>query len=207
MVKKIYASLEKYNETDQVFLSSVLYRAGVWMSYADMHGGVHSIKKEMDTLKHMIEVIAGDVCESSFVQELAEKTLENEKRWEDWQKNPDNFPSECQRAVDMVSSQISPEDLMSLKMVILEISLAVARAYNERFEQKDIGNKVKAMTSLWVDRTLTRIQGVGEDRMSIYDEVNISEKEESALRDLALVLRADIQEISEGYHKRLGTLS
>lgn len=199
MIAKIYKNLDDFEECDQELLVSMPYKAGIWMSYADMDGGTAAFKREAQALSRIIEATAENFCESSFVQEVAEQTLARRDRWDDWQKNPDNFPCECQRSIEIIAGEVSPEDVVSFKSTLLEVALAVARAYNERFEKKDFRQKISTYAGIWVERALARINGVGEDRVSAYDAVNISPQEEDALKDLARALSADMREVAEGY--------
>jgi hypothetical protein len=130
--------------------------------------------------------------------ELMEKTLAHHNIWPSWEENIGDVLSEARRSVEMLDGKIDPEDLLSYKASLMEIALAVARAYSEALDNSSMGKKLNLYAQLWFDRAVSQVKGVygpGEFEASL----NISEDEHKALLELAEALKADAKEMSIKY--------
>lgn len=202
MAKVIYKRFSDFEEKDQKFLASVPYRTGVWMSYYDEEGGDEATEREISALNDLINIIAGNYCESSFLMDLFEYTLQKRGEWPVWRLEINNVLDEVHKSIIMLEHNISYEDLTSYKSALMEIALGVARAYGEKIGQKPAGNRIAIQMQMWLDHKLLVLAGREDEIESAHDELKISARENEALEELSLAIDADVKEMLEKYHER-----
>ncbi len=198
-MNKIVYSFSDFNPEEKALLVSVPFRVGVWLSHCDPDGGDISALKESIALEHLLNVIAGNFCESAFVMELMEKTLSARNQWPSWENDAKTVLQDVTRSIEILEHRIRSGDLASYKASLMEIALAVAMAYNEALENKPLVDKLNACARLWFENTIGQMKGKrtsGEFGL----HMNISEIEERALKELADALHIDAGEVSDKFH-------
>ncbi len=178
------------------------YRVGLWISKADLGGGEKSAEEESKALAHLINITAGNFCQSAFVMELMEKTLDDKRDKTSWTHDPEEVASDARKSVELLERVAHPEDILNYKTAIMEVALAVARAYNESIDDLSLGEKLNAFGRIWIDRAVRKLRGE-ENMESAAEDINISNDEQKALEKLADALKVDIGEMS-GMYQHMG---
>ncbi len=196
MINQSFKTFRDYSGQERLFLAALPYRVGLWISQVDNAGGGAAKRTELESLERVISSISGNFCGSVFVQELTEETLAHRHRWAEWSKNIDNVPGECQRALDLLSGEISIEDEEAFKNDLMEVAVTVAKAYSEFFEEEGVSTKIQALAGIWLDKFVARMQGLPEKKTTELEDLHISFHEEQALGELARVLHPNINSLA-----------
>lgn len=123
--------LSDFASEDQELVIRLPFRVGIWISEADQTGGDESSEQERQALNTIVASYAEDYLKSEFVQRVMELTLARKNEWNEWDKNVDAVPGECERAMQILMTRVSPRDVDALKRNLIDVGLAVAMAYRE----------------------------------------------------------------------------
>lgn len=177
--------LERLGEEEVELLVKMPYRVGYWMSQSDTTGGDESEESELQALATIVRGYSEDFCKSELVQRIMELTVQNEAKWEAWQKDLALVPNECRQLIGKLQDELPPREMDAMRFNLYEIGLSVALAYRELEEDAELTDLQK----LWIS-IRERIYAWREGRAPrsgayLY---NISGDEYLALRQLADVL-------------------
>ena len=157
------------------------YRVGVWISHADDEDGEADDKKEMKALEHIIKSIAHVHESSTFVQEVAQQTLQRKDQWEIWANHSFDILADCEKAVAALKAHINDNDLKDYRKTIVNIAETVASAYGEF----GMGAEDESVLSGFLGKVVGKLKGEEDEA----DFMNISPAEEAALERLKTALR------------------
>lgn len=179
-------ALDDFSPEQRDLLVALPYRVGLWVAHSDMAGGDNSAEAEMRVLTQVITAFAEDFCKSEFAQALMEETVRRQSEWSDWSQYLDEVPSECNRAISLLSERLDNKSVVSFKMNLMEIATDVAMAYRELDENAAVLDRLSILLRAAIDRIRARLSG---RRVPSMDELlNISTSEQRAIDILALAL-------------------
>jgi len=179
--------LSDFSEEDRETLISLPYRLGVWISDAEDEEGDLDDEKEMKALKHSILAIAKLNEGSPFVQELTRETIRARERWDEWYGESFTATKDLKRLVPSLRSQLGEGEYKAFRKAIMEIAKTVAEAYGEfgDWDDEDEEGFLSGLMSKVTSRFSVLSDGDSNHPM------NISPGEQSALSELANILRVD----------------
>lgn len=184
------AFLEQFEQQDRDNLVMLPYRAGLWVSMADVSGGTEADFKEMDVLETIIERRAGGMFESAFVHEVMAEMCARQKNWKDWAKDMEAVPEECRRAIASISGRLPPREADAYRRNIMYVATEVARAFREFDATASLPRRAGVWLRLLVERALSVFRGEESDYVSNF---NISVQEDKALSALLEALDGERQ--------------
>lgn len=173
-------------EDDRMLLVSIPYRAGAWVSQADVSGGDQSDEQEKQALNNIIKAFAYDVYSSDIVQQVISVTIKEEKRWDLWFDEIETVPRECEQAVSILYKVADPKEITAFKIYVMQIAEAVALAYREDNNLPPV-KKFMRYVSYLIGKSKSSQMSAAYN--SFDDYLNISQKERHALERLAQSLQ------------------
>lgn len=179
--------LEQFTEDQRALLVALPYRTGLWVSESDQSGGDESSEAEMMALEGIIMGYSEDFLKSEFVEELMRATMAHKSSWDKWQKNLDDVPNECERAVALLSERLDSREVLSFKQNLMEIATAVALAFCEVDESEGGVGKVAAYFNHYLAVLVARLKKQQQPRLESH--LNISRAEREVLGKLSGVLQ------------------
>ncbi len=123
--------LEKLPEDVQRLIISLPFRVGYFISVSDQSGGESADEVEQKAIRNIVTFYVEDTVKSEFAHEVMFETLKLKPKWDDWKKDIENVPSECQQLNMVLRDMIDAKDIVSFKQNLLEIAVVVAQAYRE----------------------------------------------------------------------------
>ncbi len=176
--------ISDFSNEDTEIIISLPYRVGMHISYADDEDGEQDDEREMQAIEVCIKEIAKLYEGSSFIREVAAETLAAKDKWPSWSEGVFNIEPSCEKAVLILKSQVSDDDVKNYIKMVLEIATVVAQAYGE-FGEESVPEKG------FFGKAISRIAG-GFSGMSSDDAahpMNISAAEDSAISNIAAALK------------------
>jgi len=184
--------LNHFSKEQRDMLVALPYRTGFWISASDDSGGTEADEAEQAALEYIVSGFTEDFCKTEVVEQLMREALVQKDHWHEWEENIDNVLTECREAIELLAAHFDHKEVTSFKSNILEIATAVAMAYREFDRSAPLSVKIKMYTALYRDRIMAWFE---HRPPTPADEIlNISQEEQSALTELADVLRLDEHE-------------
>jgi hypothetical protein len=184
---------EEFSELERDLLASLPWRAGLWVSRAEQGGGAEADEAERSALEKIITAHAqGSI--HVFVQEIIAETLKCRTAWASWGNNNKAVPEDCKRAVAAVVAKLSEKEAEAFRAAIMDIGLAVARAFSETEEKGrvSVGSAPKLDFVMWmidgVERMFCKLLGL-QKMDDVGTILNVSSAEGKALAILSAALR------------------
>lgn len=184
--------LAKFSEEQRNLLVALPYRVGLWLSRCDSTGGSESDDAEINALRSIITGFSEDFLKSEFVEEIMRETVSRKDMWPEWEKDTDNVPGECTKAVEVVAAQLEEKDTASFKQNLMEIAMTVALAYREFDDSQPLMEKLKIYMQYYRQRLMAVIKNT--QILSLDEYLNISRAEHDALAGLSAALRVEYRE-------------
>ena len=185
--------LEKFSDVERDLLASLPWRAGLWVSRAEQGGGSDADEAERKALEGILSAHA-QVSVSAFVQEIIAETLKCRTAWASWGNNNKAVPEDCKRAVAAVVAKLSEKEAEAFRAAIMDIGLAVARAFSETEEKGrvSVGTAPKLDFVMWmidgVEKMFCKLLGL-QKKDDVGTILNVSSTEGKALAILSAALR------------------
>ncbi len=176
--------LYSLDERKKEMLSSLPYRAGLWMSMAD-NTGESSEEEEIRVLNNIVDGFARDVFGSELVQNIMTETFKSKDRWPVWAKETGNVLQDCSDCVALVRQLGDDKDVTAFRDRIMEIAEAVAMAFSE-YEDLDFFEKLK-LNMQYMSET-SKAKKNGDAVLPKHQFFSVSLKERKALRALSRAL-------------------
>lgn len=123
-------NFDRLSDDEKAMIHALPYRVGLWMSALEPQGGDVADEAEVTAMIGMIEFIA-KANTQEFAGYICRQTIARRADWPAWSQNLDHVPDECRRVVRLLTRLIPPEDLDGLRASLLQITVAVARAFGE----------------------------------------------------------------------------
>ena len=172
--------LEQLTPDQKVFIASMPYRVGLWMSYSDQTGGMEADVKEKIALENILHGFAGQVFGSELLQYVMQATIDHQEKWNEWGDNLEEFPDQAKRSCEILSEYFDKKEVTAYAIRLMEIAEAVALAFRE---QKDLS--AIDMLKLRIEYFLSGLKTRGLPQKSFEQFLNISKDERTALGRLA----------------------
>jgi len=184
--------LDKFTTDQRELLTSLPYRAGLWVSESDESGGDESQEAELKTLENLIIGYSEDFLKSEFIEELMKETLSNKNLWEEWSRNLDTVPQQCHQAIVILEERMDSKDILSFRQALMEIATAVAMAYREfNEEEQPLPEKYIMYAKHYWHCFMARLKQ--EQLPSLEALLNISGAEHQILLKLSQALQLDME--------------
>jgi len=179
--------LSYFSNEDVELIISLPYRVGMSVSYADDEEGERDDTLEMRALAACLAEIVKMDDVSSFSKEIIGEILRLRDKWPAWSEGVFNLAPLCERAVLVLKTQASDDEVKDYIKIILEIASAVAQAYGE------FGEDVEPEKGFF-GKAMGKIVG-GFASMSADDAghpMNVSAVEDSVISSIADALKKNM---------------
>ncbi len=180
--------LSQLSIEDERTLISLPYRAGLYVSFADVTGGWEAQEKEIQSLTAILRQFSEDFFKTEFTQKILMETLAARIDWLEWSRHIEQLPSQVEKMMGVLAGLMEPDDLAGFSSVIIDIALAVAMAFQEQ-PIDGVKSTVPESPASLKDRIARMIGAKKAD--APLSHVNISPAEKSALLVLAKSLGYD----------------
>ncbi len=180
--------LSSFSAEESELLVSLPYKVGMWMSYADDEDGERDDEKEMAALEHCIKAIAGLYEDQPFVKEVAAQTLRLRSEWARWETQAFHVPAEAEKAVSLLKSKATSDELKNYGSALIEVATIVAQAYGE-FSSFDEAEPESTGFGALVGKIVSGFSELSKDDDD--HPMNISASEDSAIAQLAQILKTE----------------
>ena len=170
-------------------LTSLPYRAGLFISASDKTGGDDSDEQELRAIESLIYGFSDGVFSSELVQNIMTQTIKQKDKWPEWDKDIEKVPEECADALAILSTYVDHKERMAYASRLVEIGEAVALAFREDFSTKSGVARMSAyMKYLSV---VKKAKAKNMTVRSFEDFLHISYSERKALEKLSTALGVD----------------
>lgn len=177
--------ISEFSAEEVECLISLPYKVGLYISYADDEHDEDDDDKEKDALEASIKAVAGLYEEKPFIQSVAEQTLALKSEWPRWATGAFQVEAEAQKAVSLLSSKASKDELKAYRTMLVEIATTVAQAHGE-FNSFDAEEQKSGFGAL-VGKIVSGFSGIDKDDDN--HPMNVSAAEDSAIETLKQALR------------------
>ena len=158
------------------------YRIGMFVSQSDTVGGDKADEKELQALEVIVTSYAEDYCKSEFIEQVMRQTVLSKSAWDEWAKNINSVPEECQALLHQLEETMAEKDLNAFKSILYEIGRAVALAYRELDSSVSGMVMMRRRFRFFKQKMVARKTGQEQLRWEQY--LNISGAEQRALDKL-----------------------
>lgn len=178
-------TLEDLTPDQKIFVASMPYRVGLWVSESDKDGGMEADVKEKIALENLIHGFAEQVFGSELLQYVMQETINNKDNWNEWGGELEELPEQAKKSCEILQAHFDNKEVNAYAMRLMEIAEAVALAFREREELSKV-EEIK----LRLKYELNKMKSKGSRGMQIsFDQyLNISANERTALSKLAEAL-------------------
>lgn len=173
-----------FTDDDQDFLAGLLYRAGIWISHAEDDEGEEDDEREMEALEAVLASVARRHAGEPFIQGVAKAALERRDRWPDWEDGVLSVLQDCPKAIALLKRAAPEKTVKAYKGAVMEIAVAVARAYGEFAGEKEAGG---GLFGALVEKIVSGFSGLSEGDAG--HPMNVSPAENTSLSRLAAALK------------------
>jgi hypothetical protein len=172
-------SLSAFSADEAELIASLPYKVGMWISYADDADGESDDAKEAKILSTCLRQFAKLHADKPFLSEVMKESLRREDRWVHWADQSFTVLNDIKKAVPILRTKVSADEIKALKRALMEIGTAVAAAFGEfgTFDDESEGLFTKI---------IGKFSGLGEGDSG--HPMNVSASEDSALENLRAVL-------------------
>lgn len=178
--------LESMTEDERSLITSLPYRAGLWVSMSDETGGGAAQEKEIQALDNIVIGFSQMVFGSELLQYIMDETVKRREEWHEWQNGVDKVPDECVDALNILRDHVDDDkEVNAYSQRLIEIGEAVALAFRE-YEQQSFKDKLNVYCSYIVNKVKANIKK--QPSKSFEQFLNISLSERRALNRLATAL-------------------
>lgn len=178
------AQLAEIDDDLRKALVSLPYKVGMWISHVDDEDGETDDEREQAALRQCIEALYELYEEGTFVSDVFEMTLTDQRHWETWAANTFRVPEETRSVLEQAKAVLDPQDFKGYAKSLLRIANAVAEAHGE-FSSFDDPADEKGKFSAFFSKVLERFSGDVEEA----HPMNVSPAEEEALGTLRGIIR------------------
>lgn len=179
------AVLEKMTADERSLITSLPYRAGLWVSMSDETGGGDAHEKEVQALDNIIVGFSEMVFGSELLQYIMDETVKRKDEWHEWQNGVDQVPKECADALNILRDHVDDKEVNAYAQRLIEIGEAVALAFRE-YEDQDFNAKLRVYCSYIWNKFRANLKK--QPSKSFEQFLNISLNERRALNALATAL-------------------
>jgi hypothetical protein len=192
-------------------ISKALYRAGMFVSCADLKGGEKAWHEEMKAIDIVLHVMQKQNSKESFMEELTQlaagefESLDSYKAYPDpdhiksLQHDLESVPDETEAAVRAVLENFSKDEARVYSDLLLSVGAAVGKAYDKKDDY--VTGYFLANTEDNIQQIIERILGHFSrlqqdetakylyDENSVFDQMAIGDKDSIALGQLSSATR------------------
>jgi hypothetical protein len=193
-------------------ISKALYRAGMYVSCADLKGGEKAWHEEMKAIDIVLHVMQKQSSADSFMGELTQlaagefESLDSYKSYPDpehiksLQHDLESVPDETTAAVKAVLDNFSKDEARIYADLLISVAASAGKAYDKKDDyltgyglisdginnsQQIIGRILKFFAGLQQDETAKYLY----DENSAFDQMAIGDKDTIALQQLSSAVR------------------
>jgi len=174
--------LDKMTEDERSLITSLPYRAGLWVSMCDDTGGGEAEEKEIQALNNIVIGFSQMVFGSELLQYIMDETVKRKGEWHEWKNGIDKVPDECVDALNILRDHVDDKEVNAYAQRLIEIGEAVALAFRE-YEQQSFKDKLNVYSSYIVSTFKANLKK--QPSKSFEQFLNISLSERRALTALA----------------------
>lgn len=180
------SELQRFLPQDQELLSGLLYRVGYWISNVDdTDEGNESEKIERQHMIGCLTKISKAGKAGALINEMALESLRQQQSWPRWESQNDHILDSVAKALALIKSQGSQEELGAFIRASMMVATAVAHAFREEPENApDHENYFSWLTEKANDLVLSL-----SDKEA-HKDLSISPEEDNALNELLSVLKS-----------------
>ena len=169
-------------EEEVVFLVSLPYRVGLWMSYVEDDASTdRDDEREKRALESVMLEISKNTKEAPFVSAVVGESLAYKDLWTDWGAQNQSLLDDVKKAMVLVTQRMADDNIENFKQAILRVAQSVALAHGE-FE--DIQDESPSFFNNLISKVSDKLSSSSED------PDNISPAEQVALKKLREALQA-----------------
>lgn len=189
--KNIFSEL---SSEECLFLMSVMYRAGICVSYADDDGATEEDDGvELNALTRILSYIKShDDVYGAVVSATAWKALDHKDMWPQWAKEAEDADSvmrDAAKSAHLLRKRYSKDEAKHFCKAIMVIGTSVAKSYRE---EVDYVEEESGVFGVLADKVNRLIEAVVDPRS--LGELNVSPAEDTVLQSLH-------QSLSEGLNR------
>lgn len=167
-----------FHPDEQNLLAGSVYKVGMWISHIDDEGEVIADDKEKKALEEVLKKSVSRFSKHPVIAELAGETLRRNKYWNDWESDTDSALDDVAKSVKLLNSRLVDNEVTAYKELVMLVATSIAGAFDENVEPEEQGVWGKLSNLV-----------VGVANPALKSEMNTSPEEDSALTELAEVLR------------------
>ena len=134
--------LDDLTDAQRTLLTRLPYRAGLYLSRADMTGGADADAAEMAALAGIVEAYATEVFGCETMQHTINATLAAKAHWPRWGDALARVPEECREAMAVLRPRVDVKEARGFAHHLLNIAEAVALAFREVAAAPPLGQKL-----------------------------------------------------------------
>jgi len=172
-------SLSAFSKDEIELIASLPYKIGMWISYADDADGEADDEKEARILSGCLRAFAKLHEDKPFLSEVMKESLRREDKWVDWADQSFTVVQDIKKAVPVLRTKASADEIKALKRALMEIGTAVASAFGEFGGFDDESEGIFA-------KIIGKFSGLVDSDSG--HPMNVSAAEDSALENLRAVL-------------------
>lgn len=174
--------LSDFTAEETELLFSVVYRAGIYISYAEDEGGDNDDEREHHALETCIGEIARVYQGSDFIRDIALGVMDSKDRWPVWTDNVHSTEAASTKAVALLRGKAGLEETKKFIKMVTEVASSVAHAYGE------FGLEQKPEKGLF-GKLIKKFVGEISSRENEGHPMNVSAAEDDAISRLAQSLK------------------
>lgn len=172
-------SLTDFTKDEAELITSLPYKAGMWVSHSEDHDGeaddTHENKALTACLRHYAKMGDG----KPFFAQVIKETLRREDQWPEWADQSFTLVDDIQKAVTILRGKASVDEIKLFKRALMEIGTAVAQASDEFSDDGE--------NEGFFGKILGKFSGLADHDAG--HPMNVSASEDSALEKLRAALK------------------
>ncbi len=177
------SDLSKFSEQERVFIASIPYRVGVWISNVDDNARSQiDDREERKALEATITSLAAKNNKIPFAAAIMAEVEKRKASWPSWDgiSGEDKVLGDTQKALQLCKSKITEKELAQYKQTIWRVGMIVAQAYGEHIDPDN---------EMHVDRLFQWIGSMTGGAKLGKNPENMSKQEKNALNKLRAILK------------------
>ncbi len=176
-------NLSQFSQNERVFLASIPYRVGLWISNSDENKKSKlDDRKEEQALEKAIAHMAKLHRKMPFAAHVMKDVQAAKSQWESWETNSSEAVvlEDVKKATDLLKEKVDNRALNQYRHAIWQTALTVAQAYGEHIDPDN---------EMHVDRLFAWLGSFMFAPKMAKSPENMSAKEKTALKKLRAILK------------------
>lgn len=174
-------SLSDFEQAETELFASLPYKVGMYISHSDDVEGEADDEREQKALASCLKQFVKLAENKPLLAGIVKESLRREDKWAEWTDQSFTVLHDIKKAVPLLRTKASADQIKEIKRALMEIGTAVAQASGE-FGQFD-----EAESDSFFGRIIGKFSGLGEGDAG--HPMNVSATEDSALEKLRATLQ------------------